>query len=205
MPRKRVKQLKKPGGKADWVALRNEYVTGNASYRGLAEMAGVSFNTLKQHASNEGWNEERKNYREEITQKTQRKAAERMSTTRADQLSKLRVAADSMADVITQVFDDAVQFKRHLITNGVGNGCTRTDCRIEEKVDTKAIRDLTSALKDITLVMRNLYDLPTMQEQSAMDIALERLTMDKRKADEGEGSHEVVVRFEGEGAERGAE
>lgn len=84
-----------------------------------------------------------------------------------------------MGEVIADIFTDAEQFKRHLIPDG--------DYSVKEKVfhkvDTKAIKDLTGALKDLAAVMRNIYDLPTVAEQSAMDLAAERLALEKSKAD----------------------
>ena len=54
------------------------------------------------------------------------------------------------------------------------------------KMDAKAMRDLSASLKDLTAVMRNLYDLPTAQEAAAMDIARARLELDVRKAEEAQ-------------------
>jgi hypothetical protein len=99
-----------------------------------------------------------------------------------------------MSAVLERVLEDADQFRRHLITTGLGDGVTRTECRVEDKFDTRAIRDTTIALRDLTAAIRNLYSLPTVQEQQAMDIAAERLRMDKAKVKgEDDGSETGVV------------
>lgn len=68
--------------------------------------------------------------------------------------------------------------------------------RVYKKVDTKAIKDLTGAMKDLAYVLRNVYDLPTKQEQVTMDNAAERLRIEKAKAEEGkEDTKEISVEF----------
>ena len=63
-----------------------------------------------------------------------------------------------------------------------------------EKVDTRAIKDLTGALKDLSYVMRNLYDLPTVKERAAMEAATQRLELEKARAGaDEEGQRETGV------------
>ena len=74
--------------------------------------------------------------------------------------------------------------------------------RLYDKVDTKAIKDLTGALKDMTLVLRNLNNLPTQAEAEAQRIAAERLKLEQRKVDAAEKADgidkSIVVRLEGD-------
>ena len=71
-----------------------------------------------------------------------------------------------------------------------------------DKLDSKAIKDFTGALKDMTLVLRNLHNLPTQAEAEAQRIAAERLKLEQRKADAAEKAGEVdksiIVRLEGD-------
>jgi hypothetical protein len=71
-----------------------------------------------------------------------------------------------------------------------------------DKLDSKAIKDFTGALKDMTLVLRNLHNLPTQAEAEAQRIAAERLKLEQRKADAAEAANQVdksiVVKFEGD-------
>ena len=96
----------------------------------------------------------------------------------AERLSKLIKATDSMEDVVVKLFEDAQQFYRHIIMTDF----TAKEA-IFEKIDTKAIKDLTGALKDLSFVHRNLHGMPTQQEREAQHIAAERLQMDKKKAE----------------------
>ena len=181
-------------GHIDWTAVRLEYITGNISYRKLADKHGIAHRSLCDAAAREGWHSKRQEWRERTAIKAAQKASTRVAATEADKLVKMREAADSMSAVLERVLEDADQFRRHLITTGLGDGVTRTECRVEDKFDTRAIRDTTIALRDLTAAIRNLYSLPTVQEQQAMDIAAERLRMDKAKVKgDDDGSETGVV------------
>lgn len=167
--------------KPDWNSIKSEYITTDISYRSLAEKRGVSWRTLAERARREGWPDERKRYCNTVVVKTVQKTATKTSSANARKLDRLQQAADSMGEVIAEIFSDAEQFHRHIIQTRDGDTWD-ADCRTMDKVDTKAIKDLTGALKDLACVMRSVYDLPTVQERSAMDIAAERLRLDKSKA-----------------------
>ena len=181
----------------DWTAIKAEYITGTISYRKLADNWGVSFRTLSDRALREGWKEARDKHRNNVVEKTVQKVASRKASTTANKLCDLQEAADNMGRVIAEIFADSEQFHRHIVTEGLGMGETKVEERQYKKVDTKAIKDLTGAIKDMVAVMRNIYDLPTAQEQAAMDIAAERLRLDKAKAEaeQNTGDDEVKVEF----------
>lgn len=183
----------------EWEAIKAEYVTGDISYRKLAEKHGVSFRTLSDRALKQEWPRLRQKHRDDIVRQTVQKTARRESSSLAAKLVKLQSAADSMAGVIDSVFADTEQFKRHIITTGLGMGATEVSEKVYNKVDAKAIRDLTASIKDLVTIVRNLYDLPTVQEQRAMDIAADRLKLEQQKADlqaDAVGDADVVVTFD---------
>ena len=64
--------------------------------------------------------------------------------------------------------------------------------RIFDKADSRAIKDLTGALKDMTLVLRNLYNLPTQAEAEAQRIAAERLKLEQRRVDAESGTDKSI-------------
>ena len=176
----------------DWSVIKAEYVTGKMSYRKLAEHWGVSFRTLSDRGTREQWGEERKKYRENVTNQTVQKITARASTLNTNKLQSLQESADKMSDVLAHVFNDAAQFYRHIVQVRKGENWDSCE-RIFDKVDTRAIRDLTASMKDLTYVLRNIYDLPTKQEQTAMDMAAERLKMDKAKMEGGPDTSETGV------------
>lgn len=179
----------------DWKTIKTEYITDpTTSYRTLSEKYGVSYMSITKRAGSEGWVAARKKHAEKVISKTLDKNAREESK----RLARMQRSADKMSGVIENIFKDTDQFYRHIVTEGTGMGESRTECRVMEKVDTKAIKDLTSAMKDLTYVLRNLYGIPTVLEKSAMDIAAERLHLDKQKAsaqlpDDDEDSGVIMI------------
>lgn len=161
----------------DWKQIKTEYITTDTSYRKLAKKHNIPMSTLTRIAIKEQWVEARERYKNKVVAKT----VEKMANKEANKLAKIRTAADNMADVVTEIFDDPEQFHRHLVQVGVGKSFDTVE-RVYNKIDTKAIKDITATLKDLSAVLRNIYDLPTMQEQAAMDNAASRLRLDQEKA-----------------------
>lgn len=170
----------------NWDEIKVAYIKSGLSYRKIAAKYGISFSTVQQKGVSEGWTKQKKEYKSRLIEKTVQKMIEKESEKQANRLQKIQVSADKMADVIERVFDDTKQFYRHLVTT-MKDGEMSVECRTEAKVDTKAIRDLTSSLKDLAIVLRNVYDIPTAQERAAMEIATERLKLDQAKANTGMG------------------
>ena len=103
---------------ADWLKIKSEYVSGNISYRKLAEKHGVSFNTLKDHATEEKWKECREKHYHKTTTKTQQKAEEKISDALSDEAALkvqiraglFRLAADWIAK--QEVIGDTNDYRR---------------------------------------------------------------------------------------------
>ena len=171
--------------KADWETIKAEYITGNVSYRVLSNKYNIPFRTVSDKGKKENWTKLRKEYRDDVVKKTVKRVSARVVTDNAAKLVSLQQSADAMSTAIARVFDDADQFHRHLVTSDF-----ETEERVYKKIDTKAIRDLTGAMRDLAIVLRNVYNIPTVQEQAAMDVAAERLKLEKQKADIG-GSEEA--------------
>ena len=66
----------------DWEKVRDRYVAGGVSYRGLAKEFGVADSTVKARGKKEGWVEQRAQYVRQLQQKwiiRQRKVCSRPS------------------------------------------------------------------------------------------------------------------------------
>lgn len=177
-----------------WTAARTEYITSNVSQRQICEKYRLSARQVAERSVGERWKEKRDKYRIAIAEKTVEKIANKKAKELADKLSPLRRTADALTAACERISQDAVQFNRHIITRGIGPGMTDTEEVIMQKADTKAIKDMTSALKDLTAAVRNLYEIPTDAEREARSIALDRLQMDKAKAEkEQENTDEKIV------------
>lgn len=76
----------------DWLAIRNDYINGGGSYRKLAEKYGVSFNTLKEKAVDEGWAKLKEEQHHKIAIRTQQKAQDKISDALSDEAAlKVRI------------------------------------------------------------------------------------------------------------------
>ena len=176
----------------DWEEIKAMYITTQLSTTQLAAKYGLTASLVQRHCSQEGWVAKRTAYRMQAAAK----AVDAANDNEADRLGKIINAANSMATVIEGAFADPDQFHRHIVLD--------MDRMVEqrfEKLDSKAIKDFTGALKDMTLVLRNLHHLPTQAEAEAQRIAAERLKLEQRKVDAAEKAEQIdksiVVKFEG--------
>lgn len=102
----------------DWLAIKNDYINGGGSYRKLAEKYGVSFNTLKDKAVEEGWKKLREDQHNKTTTKTQQKTQEKIADALSDEAAlkvRLRVGLlERAAKWLEQheEIDDTSDFRR---------------------------------------------------------------------------------------------
>lgn len=188
----------------NWEEIKAEYITTDISQRALCKRYGMSQATLVARSKAEGWVEQRKQFKIKTVAKTVEKTVNREST----RLARLMDTTSKAIDVAVRAFGDPEQFNRYLVEKRekyinpvvevsqdddydadaeVSLIAERqwTEEKVFNKVDTKALKDLTAVLKDLTGLMRDFYNLPTYAQAEAQRIAAERLEMDKRKLDDG--------------------
>lgn len=157
--------------KPTWEELKSEYATTDISYRLMAKKYGMSQSTVSKMARLHGWTEERANYRQNLVTKT----VEKITEEKVNHLAGIARSADKMASTIERVMEDTDQFFRRIDSFGGEH--------VSAKADTKAIKELSAAMKDLTAVLRNVYNIPTEAESLSMQLARERLELEKKKAD----------------------
>lgn len=177
----------------DWEGLRAEYITGNLSFKALSMKHNMHYTTLQRKATADGWYEQRRQYRIEAAS---RAIADKM-VSEVDRLRKIMTATETIQDVVLDTVIDPEQFNRHLVQNEIydnenGVALRITEEKVFDKVDTKAVRDMTSAIKDLVYCVRNLYKLPTQAEEAQQRIAAERLAMDRKKAEADETADKTI-------------
>ena len=106
---------------ADWQAIKTEYITTNTSYRKLAQKYGVSTTQICNVGRDEKWVEQREQYLNKTTAKT----LEKISQQEANRAAKIHSVADKLLNKIEAMVDS------------------------ERPLDTKGIRALTAAVKDL--------------------------------------------------------
>ena len=148
---------------ADWQAIKTEYITTNTSYRKLAQKHGVSTTQICNVGRDEKWVEQR----EQFLNKTTAKTLEKISQQEANRAARIHTVADKLLNKIEAMVDS------------------------ERALDTKGIRALTAAVKDLKEI-QSVKSALDEQEQRARIANLEK------QADKDEDkTEEIEVVFVG--------
>ena len=143
----------------DWEALRVEYVSGKTSYKKLAAKHGVPLHKVEERARDEAWMAQKRQFRRNVVDK----ALKKMETQQAGQLVKLQHAADKLAGIVEMASADEQIF----LDNGTYSH--------------KALQATVRSLKELTEVIRDLYDMPGMRQREAQQLARERLELERER------------------------
>lgn len=180
-----------------WELIESEYITTRASYRALIEKYNVPKTTLMERARREEWVSKRQAYRQSVVAQTVQRMSTRASEDAIKKLEKLQAVSDKLSHLIDKTLDDADQFYRYVFVLGDESGQRVVDS-VEAKLDAKALRDFTAAVKDLVSVTRNVYSLPTDAEKEAQRVARAKLKLDQDKAareakEENPGEIHIVI------------
>lgn len=172
--------------KADWTEIANEYISGNISYRELAEKHGIGIGTLQQQARKDQWHRKRAEFRENLQKKALQRTEDVLAEAEANRMVRLSNITDEMLDYLEEAVG---QLRKRTITQrakkrdieyeqsgaGVGKvkketvGETENVTTVEiDCVDISALKQLTSAAKDIrdiqfaTKAAEDSQDKPTI-------------------------------------------
>lgn len=130
---------------ADWQAIKTEYITTDTSYRKLAQKYGVSHVQIGNVGKQENWVELRRQHLD----KTLAKTVEKISQQEANRAAKIHSVADKLLTKIEAMVDSG------------------------RPVDSKAIRALTAAVKDLKEI-QGIKSRLDEQEQEARIANLNR-------------------------------
>ena len=145
---------------ADWQAIKTEYITTDTSYRKLAQKYGINVTTIAKTASAEEWVEQRKQY----ANKTQAKTLEKISQQEANRAAKIH----SVADKLLLKIEAMVESGRPL--------------------DTKGIRALTAAVKDL----KEIQSVKSALDEQEQRARIANLQKQAQKEDTQADSIEIV-------------
>lgn len=160
---------------SQWDVIKAEYITGQCSCQDLSEKYDIVPRTIQERCRREGWAKARKDYRKRVVQAMIKKREKED----IKQLSGLRTAATSMADVLKDI-SAKVSF-----LSEDDSGLTTADTRM--------LRDVVMSLRDLTATIRDLYGIPNAEEASRMRVAEERLELERQRLDNGDDASVVKV------------
>ena len=153
----------------DWEALRVEYVSGKTSYKKLAAKHGVPLHKVEERARDEAWMAQKRQFRRNVVDK----ALKKMETQQAGQLVKLQHAADKLAGIVEMASADEQIF----LDNGTYSH--------------KALQATVRSLKELTEVIRDLYDMPGMRQR--LELERERVALEKARAGDSDADGGGVI------------
>ena len=142
---------------ADWQAIKTEYITTDTSYRKLAQKYGIHYKVISDRGKAEEWVELRSQHRA----KTLTITLDKISKQEAKRAAKIRTVADKLLNKIEAMVDGG------------------------KPLDTKAIRALTAAVKDLKDIL-GVKSALDEKEQKARIATLEK------QADSDNGSKEPI-------------
>ena len=152
----------------DWKKLKAEYVASNISYRKLAEKHGVSFDTLKTHAVDEGWYK----LRQQANEKATTKIVEAEANRQAQRMNRLLAVSDKLLDAVEKAVD----------------GFNTEDLAFDKGV----LKSLSGAIRDIKEI-QSIKSALDIEEQTAR---IAKLQKEAAQEDEGDKNIEVVLSSE---------
>lgn len=187
MEKKKIpeKSEKKKKNIPDWDAIRNDYITGNETPKECARRHGVNYRTLGNHLYRERWNDQRTAYRGAVNDRAIDTAATCSAYRVASQLTGLSYVVDALERETRKALEDGEQLHRYLVqsTTRHKDGTTETAYKdiTSDKVDTRALRDLTDSVKTLEALKRSLHGLETAQERHRKQIETERLALERER------------------------
>lgn len=187
----------------DWEQIRTEYITGDDSYRQLAEKYGVSLSDMGNHGAQEGWVSQRKQYRDKVRTKTMEKIANQTAGQAAKRAAKVDTLADKLLIKLEKAIDELdLKVTTHKIKTETGNTEETLEFKVASEggvVDRAGLRQLTAALKELKEIKGEKSELDR-QEQEARIAALRA----KSQTDEdGDETGVILMPMRREAAENG--
>lgn len=123
------------GKRINWQKIKAEYIAGNISQRKLAQKYHVPCSTLQARAHRGKWNEERKAASVVVTQNAIKKTAE---------------SVENNAILVAEIKRKGLETLNRLLDQFNELNCTEHRDITKTSVDIKRLKDITSALKDLT-------------------------------------------------------
>lgn len=142
---------------ADWQKIKTEYITTDTSYRKLAQKYGISYQAICKRSKDEKWID----LREQHLNKTISKTLEKISQQEADRAAKIHSVADKLLLKIEAMAES------------------------ERPLDTKGIRALTAAVKDLKEIQNIKSDLDKREQEA-------RIANLQKQAQTGDDSKEPI-------------
>lgn len=157
--------------KIDWVAVKAEYITTEASLAYLAEKYGVSHASMKRRCAKEKWADDRKKRKSDLVDDVIQIVVQNDTERIGKSLEGLQESADRLEKLVNReikAFEKRIEKRDEL------------GAYINED-DIKMLKGLTATIQNTADVIRDVYSIPTLKEK----IDLERWEREKQSSGSG--------------------
>lgn len=193
----------------NWEVIRAEYISdAKSTYRSLGEKYGVSFHAISDRSRGENWCEQRRKRSEDVS----RQIIDARTKADVEKFTQVSEAAQVLIDQIELALRDKDQFYRYIINASSSDGSEfeegaepngqRNAQKVEHifsKMDTRALRDITSSLREALEILRRANRIPTVEQEMQYELALKRLELEKERASKGDmGDRMIQITFDDE-------
>lgn len=178
----------------DWLKVKNEYITGNISYRKLAEKHNVSFNTLKDRAVSEKWKAEKDRHHNKVTTTTQQKMVEKTAEKEVDRLTRTVNLTDKLSEAVERAINEIDQYivknkKKTRVVEYKSKSAPGKPSKelIEEKEEIEVVPGMvdTLSLQQISSALKNIKDIQLVREEKKPKMELMQALLDLVEKDSG--------------------
>ena len=146
---------------ADWQAIKTEYITTDTSYRKLAEKYGIHYKVISERGKDEKWVELRSQHKDRTLTKT----LDKISQQEANRAAKIHSVADKLLLKIEAIVESG------------------------ELLDTKGIRALTAAVKDL----KEIQSVRTELDKQEQEARIANLRKQADKEDDNKEPIQVII------------
>lgn len=171
-----------------WDNIAAKYINSNYTLEQIAEEYSISLSTLKKKAAAGKWKDKRtkreKKRAKKCIEKVDDRIKKRVTNKIADSLASEASAVDKMLKIVHKALDDELQFNRHLVTMEYSNEDGKRKWVEEQtfdKMDLRNFNSLVSSLEKLESLHRSLIGLVTVWQQSAIEVNLERLAIERER------------------------
>lgn len=168
-----------------WWRIKAAYLKGDMSLSALAKKYHVGVSTIKKHASNEGWKNERDQIETEASQAVRARAREE----REQQLQLLMTAQNDAMEALVKMAALAKENPQKYL--------------IDDKGTMRNAESLTKSIQTAVMTQRDLHKLPTLDQDMQRKAEAQRKREAKEKANLDREKFELTKREKKESAAAG--
>ena len=175
--------------KVNWSKAKTAYVTSNKSYRDIARQYKIAPSVVSKKGKADGWVEARNEYRAQL-------AAKSIETSQELELNRLRSLQESamkMCEELQAALNNKDELYTHVGVESLGMGKTKMSEWKLKSIDSVKARNICQSLQTMTNTMRNLFEIQTKAQQQQLELAREKMQLERERAERDAKDNEDTV------------